>query len=80
MSTVAGVGDIQIAADFVLKNVLHVPKLSANLVPFKNLQKTYIVMLFFVPFNVNFRTRVRGGRLDMLRRKMDFITLTHRIF
>ena len=39
MSTIAGVGDIEIAPNFVLKNVLHVLKLSANLVSIQKLTK-----------------------------------------
>ncbi|KAJ4712334.1 hypothetical protein OWV82_014593 [Melia azedarach] len=37
LSTVAGVGDVKISPSFILKNVLHVPKLSTNLVSINTL-------------------------------------------
>ena len=47
LTIVAGFEDIYITPTLILKNVLHVPKLSANLFPFKSLLMILNVMLFF---------------------------------
>ena len=78
-TTVARVRDVHITPILILKNVLHVPKLSTNLVSIQK-QKTYIAMLRFTPLIVSFRIRIRGKRLDVLRKRMDSITLRCRIF
>ena len=38
-TTVAGIGDVQVTSNLVLKNVLHVPQLSTNIASNKNLPK-----------------------------------------
>jgi hypothetical protein len=45
--TVAGIGDIQITPSIILKNVLHVPKLSTNLVSIQKLTKDLSCSVIF---------------------------------
>ena len=45
LTTVASLGNIQITPSFVLKNVLHVPKLSTNLVSIQKLPQDTIICL-----------------------------------
>ena len=49
MATVVGVGDIYIAPIFTLKDVLHVLKLSANLVSIKRLNNDLKCYVMFYP-------------------------------
>ena len=55
-TTVAGIGDVQVTSNLVLKNVLHVPQLSTNLVLIQKLTQDL---------------SCRGGRLDLPRSTMD---------
>ena len=41
LTTIAGVGDIQISLTFTLRNVFHVPKLSTNLVSIQKLTQDF---------------------------------------
>ena len=77
LATVAGFGDMYITPTLILKNVLHVLKLSANLFPFKSLPMILNVMLFFSLLIVFFRNKARGGGLDLLRKGAVFTTLNH---
>ena len=77
LATVAGLGNIHITPTLILKDVLHVPKLSANLISIQKLThdlKCYAIFSLLIVF---FRTRARGGGLDLLRKEADFITLNH---
>ena len=77
LATVAGFRDIYITPTFILKNVLHVPKLSANLISIQKLTHDLNVMLFFSLLIVFFRNKARGGGLDLLRKGEVFTTLNH---
>ena len=63
LATVAGIGDIYVTPSLILKNVLHVPKLSANLVSIQKLTKDLKCFAIFHPFYCVFKNRVRGRRL-----------------
>ena len=68
LATIAGISDIHITPIIVLKNVLHVPKLSASLVSIQSLPMILNVVLLFSLLIVCFRNRARGGGLDLLRK------------
>ena len=68
LATVAGFGDIYITPTLIIKNVFHVPKLSANLVSIKKLThdlKCYAIFSLLIVF---FRNKARGRGLDLLRK------------
>ena len=76
--TVASFGDIYITPTLILKNILHVPKLSANLVSIQKLThdlKCYAI--FFSLLSVFFRNKTRGRGLDLLRKGVVFTALNH---
>ena len=57
LTTIAGVGDIQISPTLNLRNVLHVPKLSTNLVSIQKLtQHLGCKVIFFTLLTVYFKT------------------------
>ena len=59
LATVASFGDIYITPTLILKNVLHVPKLSANLVSIQKLTHDLKCYAIFFPFLLCFsRTRL----------------------
>ena len=68
LATVAGFGDIYITPTLFLKNVLHVPKLSANLVSIQKLThdlKCYAIFFLLIVF---FKNKAWGGGLNLLRK------------
>ena len=77
LATVVGFRDIYITPTLILKNVLHIPKLSANLISIQKLTHDLNVMLFFSLLIVFFRNKARGGGLDLLRKEAVFTTLNH---
>ena len=79
LATVTGFRDIYITPTLILKNVLHVPKLSTSLVSIQKLIYDMILnfMLFFSLLIMFFKNRVRGGRLDLLRKGTVFTTLNY---
>ena len=46
-TTVAGIGDVQVTSNMVLKNVLHVPQLSTNLVSIQKLTQDLSCWVIF---------------------------------
>ena len=60
LATVASFGDIYITPTLILKNVLHVPKLSANLVSIQKLTHDLKCYTIFFPFLLCFS----GTRLE----------------
>ena len=78
LATVVGFRDIYITPTLILKNVLHVPKLSTNLVSIQKLThdlKCYTI--FFPLLTVFFGNKARRGGLDLLRKRVVFTTLNH---
>ena len=68
LATIASFGDIYITPTLILKNVLHVQKLSTSLVSIQKLThdlKCYVIFSILIVF---FRNRARGGGLDLLRK------------
>ena len=76
LATVAGFGGIYITPTLILKNVLHVPKLSANLISIQKLTHDLKCYAIFFPYCF-FRNKARGGGLDLLRKGMVFTTLNY---
>ena len=66
--TVAGFEDIYIAPTLILKNVLHVPKLSANLVSIQKLTHDLKCYAIFFPSYCVLQEQARGGGLDLIRK------------
>ena len=63
LATVAGFGDIYITPTLILKNVLHVPKLSASLVSIQKLTHDLKCYAFFFSFFILF-SRIGFGDED----------------
>jgi len=64
---VVGQGNVHIIPSIILQNVLHTPKLSTSLISIHKLTNDLSCnIVFFVRMLVFFRTRIRGGRLEML--------------
>ena len=77
LATIAGFEDIYITPTLILKNVLHVPKFSANLVAIQKLTHDLKCYAIFLPSYVFFKNKARGGGLDLLRKGAVFTTLNH---
>ena len=78
LATVPGFGDIYITPTLILKNFLHVPKLSASLVSIQKLTHDLKChAIFFSLLIVFFRNKARGEELDLLRKGMVFTTLNY---
>ncbi|KAH7672012.1 RNA-directed DNA polymerase protein [Dioscorea alata] len=75
--TVAGVGDIQLTSSILLKNVLHVPKISVNLISIQKLTQDMPCTAILTVVTVYFRPRTRGKRLDVLSKGATFISLKY---
>ena len=52
LTTIAGVGDIQVSPTLNLRNVLHVSKLSTNLVSIQNLTQHLGCNVIFLPYSL----------------------------
>ena len=65
--TVAGVGDIFITPNLVLKDVLHVPKLSANLISIQKLTKDLHCQVIFYPFYCVFQDQDSERRIGLAK-------------
>lgn len=70
LTTVAGLGDIKITPSFILKNVLHVPKLSTNLISIKILTKDLNCKAIFCSSYCEFQDQGSGGWLDLQKKRM----------
>lgn len=68
-ATVAGVGDIIITPRLVLKNVLHVPKLTTNLVSIQKLTRDLNCHVTFYPSYCDFQDQGSGRRIGRAKEK-----------
>ena len=68
LATVVGFEDIYITPTLILKNVLHVPKLSANLVSIEKLTYDLKCYAIFSLLTVFFKNKALRGGLDLLRK------------
>lgn len=66
-TTVAGIGDVQVTPNLILKNVLHVPRLSTNLVSVKKLAKDLAGSVIFDESCCNFQDRGSGKRIGLAK-------------
>ena len=73
--TVAGLGDIHINPSITLKNVLHVPKLSTNLVSIHKLTKDLSCTVIFDSNHCEFRDKVLGTMIGRAREWNDLYYL-----
>ena len=69
LATVAGFGDIYITPTLILKNVLHVPKLSANLVSIQKFTHDLKCYAFFSPSYYVFQEQGLGRRIGLAKKR-----------
>ncbi|RDX72977.1 hypothetical protein CR513_47468, partial [Mucuna pruriens] len=67
VATVAGVGDIYISPTIILKDVLHVPKLSANLVFIKKLTNDLNCYAMFFPSYCVLQEQGSGNEIELAK-------------
>ena len=67
--TVAGLGDIQITPQLILKNVLHVPKLSTNLISIQKITNDINCDVTFYPTHCVFQDRILGKKIGLAKEK-----------
>ena len=68
-TTVTSLRDIQISPLFVLKNVLHVPKLSTNLVSIKKLTHDMSCKVIFYPTHYVVQDQDTGKKIGLAKEK-----------
>ena len=68
-ATIAGQGDIHLSPFLILKNVLHVPKLTTNLVSIQQLTKTLNCYLTFLLTSCVFQDQVSGKMIRHAKEK-----------
>ncbi|KAJ9547058.1 hypothetical protein OSB04_019601 [Centaurea solstitialis] len=66
-TTVAGIGDVQVTPKLALKNVLHVPKLSTNLVSVRKLTKDLTGSVIFHDSCCEFQDRRLGKKIGLAK-------------
>ena len=66
-TTVAGVGDVQVNPDLVLKNVLHVPRLSTNLVSIQKLTQDLICRVIFYASYCEFQDQSSDRKIGLAK-------------
>lgn len=69
LATVAGFGEIHITSNLILKNVLHVPKLSDNLVSIKKLTHDLKCYATFTPSYYVLRDQGTGRRIGLAKER-----------
>ena len=69
LATVAGFGDIYITPTLILKNVLHVPKLSANLVSIQKLTHDLKCYAIFFPSYCVLQEQGSGRRIGLAKER-----------
>ena len=69
LTTVAGLGDIQITSQLTLKNVLHVPKLSTNLLSIQKLTHDLNCVVIFYPTHCEFQDQNTGKMIGRAKEK-----------
>ena len=75
LATVAGFGDIYITPTLILKNVLHVPKLSANLVSIQKLTHDLKCYAIFFPSYCVFQEQGSRKRIGLAKEMSGFYHL-----
>lgn len=66
-TTVAGIGHIQVTPSLLLKNVLHVPKLSTNLLSVQKLTKDMSCYIIFSSLYCTFQDQNTGKKILLAR-------------
>ena len=69
LTTIAGLGDIYINPSLTLKNVLHIPKLSTNLISVQKLSHDMNCNVLFYPFHCIFHDQDLGKRIGLAKEK-----------
>ena len=69
LATVAGFGDIYITPTLILKNILYVPKLLANLVSIQKLTHDLKCYAIFFPFYCVFQEQGSGRRIGLAKER-----------
>ena len=69
LATIVGFGDIYITPTLILKNVLHVPKLSANLVSIQKLTHDLKCYAIFFPSYCVFQEQGSGRRIGLAKER-----------
>ena len=75
LATIAGFGDIYITPTLILKNVLHVPKLLANLVSIQKLTHDLKCYAIFFPFYCVFQEQGSGRRIGLAKERSGLYNL-----
>ena len=68
-TTVAGLGYVQINPSYVVKNVLHVPKLSTNFVSIQKLTRDMNCNVIFYPSYCEFQGQGLGESIGLAKEK-----------
>lgn len=68
-TTVAGIGDIYITPSLVLKNVLHISKLSTDLVSIQKLTRDLNCHVTFYPSYCEFQNKYSGRKIRCAKEK-----------
>ena len=65
-TTMVGIGDVQVTSNLVIKNVLHVPKLSTNLVSIQKLTQDLSCVIFDASF-CEFQDQGLGRKIGLAK-------------
>jgi len=71
---ITGCGNIHLQPSFPLKNVLHVPKLSNNLLSIQKVTQDLNCVVVFFHSHCVFRILLRGRLLKLLKSRVSYIT------
>ena len=66
-TTVAGIGDVKVTSNLVLKNVLHVPHLSTNLVSIQKLKQDLSCRVIFDASFCEFQDQGLGRKIELAK-------------
>ena len=77
LATVAGFGEIYISPTLILKNVLHVPNLSANLVSIQKLTHDLKCYAIFFPSYCVFQEQGSGRRIGLAEERSSLYHLNY---
>ena len=67
-TTVAGIGDVQVTSNLVLKNVLHIPQLSTNLFSIQKLTQDLSCHVIFDASFCEFQDRGSGRKIGLAKK------------
>jgi len=73
LATVSRYGDICLSSKLIFKNVLHVQKLSTSLISVRKVTYDLNCFAMFPHLCAFYKSKSRGGGLDLLKKEMDFI-------